>query len=730
MNESEKWQRRYAREKKARGEAERLLKEKSLALYQKTQELNDLVAEQKTLIAERTRDLKSVSEKASLLSDAVSRTANGVIITGPDNRVIWANQAVEKISGYHPEELIGKIPGHLLQGERSDPTVRDYMRSKVAAREPFEAEIINYHKNGSPYWTHLQATPVLDDSGKFKYFVAIQSDITEERATRERLEKESERSNKMAEKARKADGAKTKFLATMSHELRTPLNGIIGYAQILEKNTKIEEKTVSQIRIIRRSGEHLLSLINDLLDLSKIDAGSHKLTPSRFDLKGMLQSVVEITESKAFEKGLLLKLLYDSSGYIPEGQRARIYADPRAVRQVLINLIGNAIKFTKKGIVSLEVRILDFDGQDARVEFSVVDTGRGIPENKRSSLFKAFKQVDEERDVLVGSGLGLFIAQRLVQEMGDEIQVESTEGKGSCFSFKIKCPLDFTEKRVAAQIIAEEQRDRFPVSYSGPKRRLLIVDDIEDNRSLLIDLLQPIGFELDQAENGREALRKIKGNRYDMILSDVIMPFMSGYEMIKLLRSEPKYEDLCVIAVSASLMQLSAIERDEMKNFDGFIAKPVQSKELLSVISNKLGLTWVYSGESDEADRDDGNSSDQPVFGDGDDVIEKLHWLARIGDVNAIKQEIKAGGNAYLTKPVLYDEATSHLNAYLEIQSLRSMLSEQRSQPEKATQNDYRELDTIIDLVAHDMKSPLFGINGFSDELIADLKEAENVPEE
>ncbi|MGB0744213.1 MAG: PAS domain-containing protein, partial [Opitutales bacterium] len=256
MDESEKWRKRYERERKARAEAEALLEGKSLALYTKTQELDRLVAEQKELIAKRTRDLASASEEARLLSDAVSHTENGVIITGPDNKVIWANQAVTKISGYRPDELIGKVPGKVLQGESSDEAVREYMHRKITKREPFEAEILNYHKEGYPYWVHLHATPVLNEAGKFKYFVAIQSDITQDRETREKLKQEMSRANTMAERAKEANAAKTKFLATMSHELRTPLNGIIGYTQILERNRELKEKDLNQIQIIRRSGEH------------------------------------------------------------------------------------------------------------------------------------------------------------------------------------------------------------------------------------------------------------------------------------------------------------------------------------------------------------------------------------------------------------------------------------------------------------------------------------------
>lgn len=653
MDEVNKWERRYQRERTARREAERLLEEKSLALYTKTVELDQLVGSQKELIADRTRDLEDLSAEAQLLSDAISHTENGVVITNPENKVIWANAAIAKISGYQIDDFIGKTPGELLQGHETDEVTRSYMREKIKAREAFDAEVLNYSKQGEPYWIYLQATPVFDEAGKFKYFIAIQSDITEARKTRLQLEREMKRANEMARQAKEANSAKTRFLATMSHELRTPLNGIIGYAQILEKTPSMDDKSVGQIGIMRRSGEHLLSLINDLLDISKIEAGSHNLIPSRFDLEGMLNSVLDIISSKAQEKELQLKLTYNTGTIVPQGSRARLYADSRALRQVLLNLLGNAIKFTETGTVGLEVHLLHYDGEHITIQFSITDTGRGIPEEKRDTLFDAFKQVDAERDVVQGSGLGLFIAQRLVQQMGNEIRVDSTKDVGSCFSFKVRFPMDFISRAKQHASESDETQKGFPDSYTGPERSILIIDDIKPNRDLLVDLLAPIGFKLDQAENGREALKKIKVQQYDLILSDVIMPYMSGYDLVKLLRATPELADNCVIAISASLMQLSAHEKSEMKNFDGFVAKPVQADELFDMLREKLQLEWGYSQHlnTTPTSKNDGLTSGN--------LIEQLHWFARIGDIKALHQ---AAPELKTVNPQLYQELKPLLN--------------------------------------------------------------------
>lgn len=627
MDEVTKWKKRFERERAARGAAEQILEEKSLALYNKTVELDKLVVE-------RTRDLENVSAEAQLLSDAISRTHNGVIITDETNRAIWANAAFTRITGYDIPELIGKTPGEVLQGAKTSQETRLYMRDKIKRREAFEAEILNYSKQGNPYWIALQATPVFDDAGKFKYFIAIETDITESRETRIQLEHEMNRANEMARQASEANSAKTRFLATMSHELRTPLNGILGYAQILEKTDSMDKKSLSYIKVMRESGEHLLSLINDLLDMSKIEAGSHKLKPSQFDLETMLNNIIELIHSKAVDKGLQLKLQIETNGIVPETSRAFINADSRAIRQVLINLLGNAIKFTETGTVSLEVLLFDYDGEEVTIEFAIVDTGRGIPEDKLAKLFDAFTQVDEERDIIQGSGLGLFISKRLVQQMGDQINVESTIGAGSRFSFKIRCPIDFiaaSETEVSKQ---NEQYSQFPESYTGPQRSILIVDDILANRQLLVDLLTPMGFKLEEAENGREALKKIKSRHYDIVLSDVIMPYMSGYDLIKAVRADPEISKNCVIAISASIMQISKREKDQIKQFDGFIAKPVQTKEVLDVLREKLQLEWVYSKNSNES-ADDTKARQLA----GDNPVEKLLWFARIGDVKALRQE-------------------------------------------------------------------------------------------
>jgi len=485
MNEAQKWEKRFKRERDARHEAERLLEVKSLDLYQKSCEMKDLVATQQITIEERTRDLAQSSSQAVMLFDAVSHTANGVLITGPDNTVIWANKATQAISGFSPEEHVGKKPGELLQGENSSQETRQYMREKIKAREPFTVEMLNYSKETkSPYWVYIQATPVFDEHHVFKYFIAIQADITEARQTKERLAKEIDRANRLAQKAEEANDAKTRFLGTMSHELRTPLNGIIGYSQVLENQRTLDLKQINQVRIIRRSAEHLLALINDLLDVSKIEQGGHRLSPTRFDLEGMLNSVLDIIKSKADEKQLQLRKLYVTGDHIATDSLICLIADSRALKQVLLNLLGNAIKFTDKGLVSLNVELLALNKNNGRFRFEVTDTGRGIPPGKLDLLFKPFRQVDEPRDAVNGTGLGLYIAQQFVQLMGGEILIESSVLEGSCFYFELELPVEILDTQKSSETDKNNFKgEGFPLAYSGPTKRILIVDDV--NSTLL-----------------------------------------------------------------------------------------------------------------------------------------------------------------------------------------------------------------------------------------------------
>ena len=381
-----------------------------------------------------------------------------------------------------------------------------------------------------------------------------------------------------------ANQAKSEFLASMSHELRTPLNGILGYAHILGRSKNMDSKELAGVNIIHQCGSHLLTLINDVLDISKIEARKLELSPNAVHLPSLIQGVVEISQVRSQQKRL--DFIYEPDPNLPRG----IIVDDKKLRQVLINLLGNAIKFTDKGGVNLRVELLEsttthFDG--ARLRFSVTDTGVGISAADAQRLFRAFEQVGDRKRQAEGTGLGLAISQQIVQLMGGEIQLESELGKGSKFFFEVELPLavDWHKQQInsAGSII----------SYSGEKKHILVVDDRWENRSVLVNLLEPLGFVLEEAENGQEGLEKMRKSLPNLVITDIKMPIMNGFVMLNKLRSDDDLKHLKVLVSSASIAQLDQ-QKSREAGGDDFLAKPIDTQELFNALETHLELTWNY----------------------------------------------------------------------------------------------------------------------------------------
>jgi len=394
-----------------------------------------------------------------------------------------------------------------------------------------------------------------------------------------------------------ANQAKSEFLASMSHELRTPLNGILGYTQILSRSTAITTKERQGINIIHQCGSHLLTLINDILDLSKIEARKLEITSQAIHLQSFLQGVVEICRLRAEKKGIQLIVNLDKE--LPEG----IFVDDKRLRQVLINLIGNAIKFTDQGNVTLSIQnlssqntpnqISSISEQDAistqvLLRFQVKDTGIGIDNCYQEKIFDAFEQVGNKKHHMEGTGLGLAISQRIVGLMGSRIEVNSELGRGSTFSFDIACE---TTSSCEQKVLADNGSQI--VGYEGETRRLLVIDDRWENRSVFVNLLTAIGFEVDEAENGQEALTQIRQQSYDLIITDIIMPVMDGFELLAKIRNDMAIKDLFVIVSSASVSDTERQKTEEMGG-NAFLAKPIDVDYLLQLISKYLRLSWKY----------------------------------------------------------------------------------------------------------------------------------------
>lgn len=409
-----------------------------------------------------------------------------------------------------------------------------------------------------------------------------------------------ERTAQLQEAKQAADNAnqsKSDFLANMSHELRTPLNGILGYAQIMNRSQFWGEKERNGISIIHQCGSHLLTLINDILDLSKIEAGKLDLHSKAFHFPSFLQSIVEIVRIRTEEKQI--DLIYLPGAELPEG----IEADEKRLRQVLINLLGNAVKFTDKGSVTFKVEISDrfvvgtsvlppSVKSSVKIRFQIEDTGVGMTPDSLSKIFTPFEQVGDTSRKTEGTGLGLAISTRIVNLMSSEIEVASDFGSGSTFAFTVDFPLaaDWVN---AATVAAGKQI----VGYDGTQKTILIVDDNWQNRSVIVSLLESIGFAVVEAENGEDGLAKAAQIQPDLIIADLLMPVMDGFEMLRQLRSSESLKNVPSIVSSASVYEM-----DRQKSLDAggddFLPKPVQLDELFSILEKHLQIQWKYEQTS------------------------------------------------------------------------------------------------------------------------------------
>ncbi|MEG3894254.1 MULTISPECIES: PAS domain S-box protein [unclassified Microcoleus] len=400
-----------------------------------------------------------------------------------------------------------------------------------------------------------------------------------------RTQRQSMELLKSKENAEVANRAKSQFLASMSHELRTPLNAILGFSQVMARNSSITEEQKEYIEIINRSGEHLLELINDVLSMSKIEAGQITINESRFNLYNFLNSLREMLQLKANSKGL--RLIFENIGYLPQ----YIQTDEAKLRQVLINLIGNAIKFTQQGTVTL--RVSSPAENKSQLYFEIADTGPGISPSEIPTLFQPFVQTETGRKSMQGTGLGLPISQQFVGIMGGDIAVESQLDRGTTFSFNIRVNLvtesDEQEASSVKQVIALEA--------GQPPYRILIVEDVAENRQLLVKLLVPLGFEVCEATNGEEGIALQSTWKPHLILMDMLMPVMDGYEATRHIKQTPEGRETIIIALTASAF-------DEQRQIilsagcNDLICKPFREEVLFEKIAHHLNLRYIYEEEN------------------------------------------------------------------------------------------------------------------------------------
>jgi signal transduction histidine kinase len=456
------------------------------------------------------------------------------------------------------------------------------------------------------------------------------------------------------EMADKANRAKSEFIANMSHEVRTPLNGILGYAQILQSSKNLTDKERKGISIIYQCGSHLLTLINDILDIAKIEAGKMEVSPTSFHFPAFLQGIVEIFNIRAEQKKI--SFLYQPDPQIPNG----VYSDEKRLRQVLINLLGNAVKFTEHGAVTFKIKILNSGklAQDqaapvpitgsklpvTKIRFQIEDTGVGINANAIEKIFMPFEQAGDGRSQAQGTGLGLAISQQILALMHSRIQVTSQPGKGSTFWFDLDLP-EVTEWSWSARVSQEGTI----AGYQGERRTILLVDDRWENRSVVVNLLQPLGFEVIEAIDGQEGLQKAVELQPDLIIADLVMPVMDGFELIRKLRQLPQFQAVPIVVSSASVFEADQGE-SLAAGANEFIPKPISANGLLETLKSQLQLEWVY--EVEELEKSDRTQAGSPATLNSQpqsesvmqlpqpDVLNRLYSLAKKGELDEVLAEV------------------------------------------------------------------------------------------
>ncbi|MEG4199983.1 PAS domain S-box protein [Microcoleus sp. Pol12A5] len=539
------------------------------------------------------------------------------------SQIVWTTDAegrcqdspsMRAYTGQTEAEAVGFGWLDTIHPDDRERTVQVWMEA-VQTRSLFEMEYRMRGTDGNYRYFQARGVPLLEEDGSLREWVGTCIDI-HDRKQAEILQA------KAREAAEAASRAKSEFLANMSHELRTPLNGIMGYAQILQRSKVLNEEERSRIDVIYQCGSHLLTLINDILDLSKIEAQKVELMPTDFHFPAFLQGVAEMCRIRAELKGI--QFHFPSSPELPIGIRA----DEKRLRQVLINLLSNAIKFTDKGTVTF---IVSFATEE-KIRFEIRDTGTGIAQDQLQAIFQPFEQVGDRRRQTEGTGLGLAISKRIVELMGSTIQVKSEMNVGSIFWFDVN--LSQADEWVKTSQI--DHRGQI-IGIKDRQPKIVVIDDKWANRSVISNLLSPIGFEVSEANDGQEGWEKILEVQPDLIVTDLLMPELDGFELIKRVRESENFKDIIIIVSSASVF-----ETDQYRSLEAggntFIPKPVQATELLQKLQQYLDLEWVYEANEDPLAR---ASDTNELIAPPATEMEMLYELAMKGNfLEIVKQAV------------------------------------------------------------------------------------------
>jgi len=572
----------------------------------------------------------------------IDSMSDGLVILDGEGKVRFVNPAAQSWWNQPLDELLDKpldLPVSL--GETTE----------IEFRQP----------SGNILVAEVQTEPIIWDN-EAAYLVSLR-DITE---------------RKQKEAAEAANRAKTAFLASMNHELRTPLNAILGFTQILQRDSSLTPQQQKYLNTIRTSGNHLLTLINDILDLSKIEVGKMELYPHDVHLMNFLFGVTEICRIRAAKKGITF--LYQPSAQLPP----TIHTDEKRLRQVLINLLSNAIKFTDTGTVTFQVSLISQQpqtndiGQTAnnKIRFEIEDTGVGIAVEELDKIFEPFEQVGEKNRKAEGTGLGLTITKRIISLMGSELRVESSLEVGSTFWFDLE--LSPISESLELAIIPSSKEI---IGYQGDRKKVLVVDNRLENRSALVNLLEPIGFEVQEASNGEEGLKQAINFEPDLMIIDLAMPIMDGFELTRRLCHLPQLQQIVLIASCASSSDFCQ-EQSQALGCNDFLTKPIQAKDVLEKIQNCLGLSWVYEHSPElsskilEYDADLPNDSQvKAIIPPLTEELKVLYDLARKGLIDSLSEQaekLKVMDDKYLP----FAQEIQNLSQGFKIKQIREFIKQ------------------------------------------------------
>ena len=512
-------------------------------------------------ITDRRKAERALAENEAYLTSILGTAADGIITITDSGIVETFNEAAVKMFGYEPEEIIGRKINILMptpQREDHDKYLRHYLKTGQTRIIGMGREVTAKRKDGTEFPLALAVSEVR--VGGRRAFTGIVRDITGKKRIEEQLVEASQ--------------AKSAFISNMSHELRTPLNAIIGFTQLLMRDQDITERQMEDLKIISTSGDHLMELINDVLDIHKIEAGKLEVNREQFDLHHTLSTIADMFRLRCDIKNLDLHLEIDPavSHYV--------HGDQRKLRQILINLLGNAVKFTEQGQIRLTVK-----GASETIHFSVRDTGSGLTSEDLQTILEPFRQAHYGQE---GTGLGLAITKNFVELLGGTLEVESTVGKGSEFSFAISLPPlgDNTGANMGLpDKVAGLMDDRSP--------RIMIVDDDPTTRRYLTETLGAIGFSTAQAANGKEAIERIASFHPDLVLMDIRMPVMDGLEATRRIVASNDSSTPIIVALTAGMLDTPREDLIEAGCRE-VIPKPFDEEVLLKTIGGLLGIQYRY----------------------------------------------------------------------------------------------------------------------------------------